>query len=411
MPQNSELEKLLEEILVDAYGEDEQLWAFRQAFEDEVSLPAEGTVIGEAVSVTKIEYDGNPQQGLRATCKKADGQNYEVALADVNFPDDSKATTYQKAYRQWLGETQPEKPRRAIQREKIKQTKAGIGEVDLSKPVELIVLGVKRQDAARCRLLVRDKELTLRAFGLWAVAPGEIVTVLPKKHWSYFGHPYLSADIMATRFDLAALDLMPLQLKDKGMWDPKDEYWGAEDKPLLDWVKELIARGPSPQYEMEQVLPAVKPEALDLDTDPILQSVELKAAGDLLDADQVLTGLLIADLRCLDAHAHLGNLAFDRRPEMALRHYDIGRQIGELSLGPDFQGVLRWALIDNRPYLRCLHGYGLCLWRLRRLDEAAAVFTRMLRMNPSDNQGARFNLNEMRASTLWEGRVDQAITT
>jgi tetratricopeptide (TPR) repeat protein len=195
------------------------------------------------------------------------------------------------------------------------------------------------------------------------------------------------------------------------MWDPKDEYWGAEDKPLLDWVKELIARGPSPQYEMEQVLPAVKPEALDLDTDPILQSVELKAAGDLLDADQVLTGLLIADLRCLDAHAHLGNLAFDRRPEMALRHYDIGRQIGELSLGPDFQGVLRWALIDNRPYLRCLHGYGLCLWRLRRLDEAAAVFTRMLRMNPSDNQGARFNLNEMRASTLWEGRVDQAITT
>jgi len=32
-------ERLLEEILVDAYGEDEQLWAFRQAFEDEVAPP------------------------------------------------------------------------------------------------------------------------------------------------------------------------------------------------------------------------------------------------------------------------------------------------------------------------------------------------------------------------------------
>jgi len=33
---------LIEEIIVDAYGEDEQLWAFRQAFEDDVDLPAGG---------------------------------------------------------------------------------------------------------------------------------------------------------------------------------------------------------------------------------------------------------------------------------------------------------------------------------------------------------------------------------
>jgi hypothetical protein len=51
-------DELLEEILVDAYGEDEQLWAFRQVIEDEVSLPTEGAVIGEAVQVTQIDYDG-----------------------------------------------------------------------------------------------------------------------------------------------------------------------------------------------------------------------------------------------------------------------------------------------------------------------------------------------------------------
>ena len=31
------LDRLVEEITVDAYGDDEQLWAFRQAFEDDVA--------------------------------------------------------------------------------------------------------------------------------------------------------------------------------------------------------------------------------------------------------------------------------------------------------------------------------------------------------------------------------------
>jgi len=316
-----------------------------------------------------------------------------------------KAT--EKLLEEILGVPAPRKSIRAELREKIKQTKVGVGEIDISKPAELIVLGVKKREAARCRLLGQDKELTLRTSGLWNVAPGEIVTVMPKKQWSYAGHPYLSADITGTRFDLAALNLTPLKLTDEGMWDLKNEYWGEEDEPMQEWEKEIIARGPRPQYEIEQIVPGVKPEDFDIDTDPILEAVELKEAGDFVGADQVLTGLLIADLRCLDAHAHLGNLEFDRRPEMALRHYDIGRRIGELSLGPDFSGVLRWAMIDNRPYLRCLHGYGLCLWRLNRFDEAAAVFTRMLWMNPSDNQGARFNLNEVRAGTPWEDRAEK----
>ena len=220
-----------------------------------------------------------------------------------------------------------------------------------------------------------------------------------KKHLSYAGHPYLSGDITATRFDLTTLDLMPLKLTEQGMWDPDDEYWGEEDEPIEDWAKEINGRGLRPEYEMEQVVPG-KPEDFDIDTDPILQAIELKDAGDQVGADQALTALLIADLRCLDAHAHFGNLEFDRWPEVALRHYNVGRQIGGLSLGPDFQGVLRWCWIDNRPYLRCLHGYGL--WRLSRFDEAAAVFTRMLWMNPPDNQGARFNLANTRDGTKWE---------
>lgn len=42
-------EALLGGILTDAHGDDEQLWALRQAFADNVVLPADAFVIGEPV--------------------------------------------------------------------------------------------------------------------------------------------------------------------------------------------------------------------------------------------------------------------------------------------------------------------------------------------------------------------------
>lgn len=151
---------------------------------------------------------------------------------------------------------------------------------------------------------------------------------------------------------------------------------------------------------MEQVLPGEDPA--NPDTDPIIESNEVKDAGDSAGARRILMAVLAADLRCLDAHAHLGNLWFDGSPGDALRHYEVGVRIGELSLGEAFAGVLPWGLVDNRPFLRCLKGYGLCLWRLGRLDEAARVFDRMLWMNPSDNQGVRGLLPAVRAGERWE---------
>jgi hypothetical protein len=86
--------------------------------------------------------------------------------------------------------------------------------------------------------------------------------------------------------------------------------------------------------------------------------------------------MLEVDLRCLDAHAHLGNMLYQHFPKWALSHYEVGVRIGELSLGDGFDGVLGWGLIDNRPFLRCMHGYGLCLWRLERWEQAERAFDR-----------------------------------
>ena len=112
---------------------------------------------------------------------------------------------------------------------------------------------------------------------------------------------------------------------------PNEEYWGEPGDPIAAWAKPIIARGPRQDFEMEQVLPGKDPE--DPDSDPITESNELKDAGHRHEARKLLMKLCEGDLRCLDAHAHLGNLVFDRSPDEAIRHYEVGVRIGELSLG------------------------------------------------------------------------------
>jgi len=277
--------------------------------------------------------------------------------------------------------------------------KTTLEELDLRGPIELVALAVKER-AVSCRLLGSDRVVTLRATGLWDMVPGEIVTVRPSKRWLFGGHPYLSGEIEETRLDVAALGLAPLRLEERGVWDPAEEHWGEEDEPIEDWAQRLIARGPRPQFEMERVTPGEDPE--DFFFDPIIESNDLRESGDPWGAELILQELCQADLSCLDAHAHLGNLVLDVAPGRALRHYEVGLRIGELSLAEGFDDVLPWGFIDNRPFLRCIHGFGLALWRLERFDEAARVFDRMLRLNPSDNQGVRFVIGDVRAGIPWE---------
>ena len=148
---------------------------------------------------------------------------------------------------------------------------------------------------------------------------------------------------------------------------------------------------------MEEALPVVAGVE-----DPILESVARKERGDLAGAAAMLADLLRRDLRCIDAHAHLGNLAFRVCAEHARRHYAVGVAIGDHALGPDFCGALPWSYLGNRPFLRCLHGLGLSLWRLGRLEEAARVFERLLLLNPEDEQGARRCWQDVRAGCSWE---------
>ena len=396
------LDKLIEEITVDAYGEDEQLSAFCQVIEDEVPLPADAFVIGEPVSVIEIDYDGNERRGLTARCRREDGSEHVVAASEVVFPEGTVGERYMVTYRRWLG-LDPYPPISPTPSLRKRQHKATSEDLDLDRPVDLIVLSVT-QRVARCRIPGTERMIMLRASRVWDVVPGEIVTVKPSKQWSYAGHPYLSGKIESTRIDISALGLAPLSTDKMGLWDPEKHYWGEAHDPIEEWVKPIIAQGHRPEFVMEQVLPGFDPD--DPFSDPISESNDLKDAGQPEEALKLLMDLCESDLRCLDAHAHLGNFAFDLFLEIALRHYEMGYCIGEWSLGKDFDGLLQWGRVNNRPFLRCMHGYGLCLWRLGRFDEAERIFERMLRLNPSDNQGVRFLIGDVRSRKAWKADRD-----
>jgi len=191
----------------------------------------------------------------------------------------------------------------------------------------------------------------------------------------------------------------PLRLHERGVWDPAEQYWGELDGTLPVSVVEVILGGTRPEFEFEQLLPDGDDSDVD---DPILDALELRNRGDLRGAIRALEMLVEWDSRCLDAHAHLGMLAFERDdPGAALAHYATGVRVAEDALGETFAGVLPWGWIDNRPFLRCLHGLTLSTWRLGRHDEAETLCWSLLWLNPADNQGASSLLLEIADGTPW----------
>ena len=122
-------------------------------------------------------------------------------------------------------------------------------------------------------------------------------------------------------------------------------------------------------------------------------------------ARALLEGLIEWDARCIDAHAHLGGLAFEQNdPAAAQAHYATGVRIAECSLPEDFGGVRGWGWIDNRPFLRCLQGLTLSTWRLEQFTEAHELCWALLWLNPADNQGARALLPDIAAGAPWPER-------
>jgi len=95
----------------------------------------------------------------------------------------------------------------------------------------------------------------------------------------------------------------------------------------------------------------------------------------------------------IDGHAHLGHaLLASGKTRAALSSYERGIAVGEAAIPLDYSGTLSWYELDNRPFLRALHGAALAQLRLKKRKAGLTLMERMLSLNPDDNQGVRYLL-------------------
>jgi tetratricopeptide (TPR) repeat protein len=97
---------------------------------------------------------------------------------------------------------------------------------------------------------------------------------------------------------------------------------------------------------------------------------------------------------CADAYVLLAEETA-RTPQEAKQLYEEGVKAGERALGPEaFEEDAGhfWGLMETRPYMRARAGLAECLWALGDRPQAIAHYTDMLRLNPGDNQGLRYEL-------------------
>jgi tetratricopeptide (TPR) repeat protein len=109
---------------------------------------------------------------------------------------------------------------------------------------------------------------------------------------------------------------------------------------------------------------------------------------------------------CADAYVLLAQETA-RTKQQARDLYEQGVAAGERALGPGFfeeNAGCFWGLTETRPYMRARAALAETLWEQDDKEAAIEHARELLRLNPGDNQGIRYNLL---AWLLREGRDDE----
>jgi hypothetical protein len=93
------LDELIEEALIDAYGESEQATGFYTMLENDLRLPFETQILGVMASVESIDITEDDQ--LVAVCRKGKTRQ-RVSLSELPLPSPSpEGSEWIVAYRYW----------------------------------------------------------------------------------------------------------------------------------------------------------------------------------------------------------------------------------------------------------------------------------------------------------------------
>ncbi len=93
------LEEMVEEAIVDAYGESEQAVGFFTVIEDNLRMPFETLLLGVAVKVERVEL--NDREDIVAICRRG-RERQAVPILDLPLPSPKpEGWEWIEAYRHW----------------------------------------------------------------------------------------------------------------------------------------------------------------------------------------------------------------------------------------------------------------------------------------------------------------------
>ena len=96
------LDALIEELTVDAYGDEEQLVGLLTGTEDALIVGETATVAGAEIRIVAVDCGPDARRGLIVVCER-DDRRFELSLADIAFDESSELGQITAAYRRWLG--------------------------------------------------------------------------------------------------------------------------------------------------------------------------------------------------------------------------------------------------------------------------------------------------------------------
>jgi tetratricopeptide (TPR) repeat protein len=209
--------------------------------------------------------------------------------------------------------------------------------------------------------------------GTWAVTELDTIGVEVSKEWKFGNTKYVSGKITSHRFLTENLAVAPLEFET--FPDKECEF---KDYTGFGFYGE--------------------------DSDPVYESTEMDTFKERYD---VLTRLWEEFPQCIDALNHLGSLYLRKAKTLwnARNCYEASVFIAEQALRQDDESLFSWEFLNNRPYLRGLHGLCLVYWRMGEFERAERVCRKLLRICPVDNLGARFLLGEIEAKNEWSETV------
>lgn len=116
-----------------------------------------------------------------------------------------------------------------------------------------------------------------------------------------------------------------------------------------------------------------------------------------IDKDFYDPYLIIADILSYDGKKQEARILIKEAYERAVKRI------------ADSQGrwpkIMSWGFLKNRHLMRALEAYADDCWNQGNIDEALDIYRRLLRLNPQDNQGTRYNVLAIRmglAPDKWE---------